>query len=284
MIEFPEFSKRGWLRLGFFVVVSCVAQLLSSYAMAHLVNRAGYQNTFGYTIASAMISVLPLIAVLIWKGEFSFFDLLKHEGRIQGWRLWVIPGIPAIVSGIVSLVEYPQGLTFFYNQLKTQGLDLFAFSSLGLGILSALCVSPTIVKWLGDNADWKWFLGLSAAVSFLPTLVELLYRWLLMGNPGKEYLMFSPVSAASILVPLYGAAISAVVYLLVMLWSKGDMRAAIAASMWTALCRFFAPTHANVAGVVSGLVGLFLLWLAVGGMRQLQRSRAMVARAETREV
>ena len=252
--------------------------------MAHMLDRSGFHPTFGLTFASLLTSTLPLLAVLSWKGELSFFDQLRHRGRIRGWRLWFIPGIPAILAGTVSLIEHPQGLTLFYNQLKHQGLDLFAFSSLGLAALGSLCVRPTVVKWLGDNADWKWFVGLSMAISFVPTMVQLVYRWSLRDSLATEYSLLTEVSVASIIIPFYGAAISALTYLLLLLWSNGDMRAAIAASVWTALARFFAPPHGDVSGAVAGIVGLFLLWLSVGGLKQLQRSRQTVAVAESAEV
>jgi hypothetical protein len=85
-------------------------------------------------------------------------------------------------------------------------------------------------------------------------------------------------------VSVVSAGIGAIRLLLLMLWSRGDIRVAIALFFWTAVQMFVAPTQGSIAGFASNIVGLFLLWVVVGGVKQLQRSRSMVAKGDSAEV
>jgi hypothetical protein len=284
VVEFPEISRQGWMRIASIFIATCVAQLLYDYSFVRLMDRNSGPPSASISTVAMVVSAFPLIAVLSWKGELSFFDSFKERGRIKGWRLWVIPGIPAVVTGVVSLIEYPQGYTLFYNQIKTVGVDTFGVCALGLGLLSAACLTPTIVKWLGDNADWKWFLGLASTVSMGSDLVRFVYGIFLRGNPSLENSPIVQATPTSLLLALVNSVLPALAFLILMLWSKGDIRAAIAASLFAALSRFIAPTHASIPGMLSAFAGVFLLWLAVGGMSQLQRSRQTVAEPNLTEV
>lgn len=262
------------------ISLGAVISFYDLYSMVHPEHRR-YQ---GGQFLGFAVGFVPLFCVLIWKGEFSFFDALKQERRISDYRWWAVPMIPALVSGIVSAIEYPQGYKLLFHQMHTLGFSGFSLAALGMSILTAICLHPAQAKWLSDQANWKWFVGLFILFQAGSDLVSALCSWLVRDDPLWENSMLTQLFRYPLLTSLLSAVLLSARMLLLMLWSRSDIRVASAMFFWLAVQNFLAPPRGSVAGWVASLGGLFLLWVAVGGMRQLQRSRAMVAQAETPEV
>ena len=233
---------------------------------------------------ASLVSCVPVLLVLLWRGEFSFFDCLKDRGSRTVARIVFVALIPVAIGFAANLIQNPGYLGLLPKHYSTPNLDLFGISAIGMGLLRQLCLTPTLVKTLADRLNWLWFVGAVTLIQLIPSLIGHIFVSSLQANPEWENSMIlGMVSRLSIPGIVY-AVVFAFTCLLLLLWSKGDIRSIMVVALLGILQRIFAPPFFSVIGVSGQIVGLFLLWLAVGGMRQLQRSRAMVAQVETPEV
>ena len=234
--------------------------------------------------ASWMLGVVSLFAVLLWKGEFSFFDSLKEKGRVKGVRLWLIPLVPSVILGAGSLIESPGSITGLVRMMLDRRAEAAQLCALGISFLSALCVLPAFAKTIGDNVSSRWFIALLTLFFFQDSLVGAAFgKWVSSGlsiNSEQWAGAFPSLTILSIMSPV----LTASALLLTLLWSGGDIRAAISLSVSIAIQRFFAPTFSTAFGLCSHALAVFALWLAVGGIKQFRRYRATVAQAEMPEV
>lgn len=224
-----------------------------------------------------MVDGVLVILVLVWNGEFSFFNCLKDRGPRKLSKICLLAMVPVATSFAANLIQSPNYLSFFADHFKSQRMDLFILSSIGMGFLTQICFLPTLFKTLGDRLNWLWFVGAVCFIELLPNMIGQVFISLMQGKPGWENsIAFVMVSRMSI--PLaFQTLVFAFTCLLMLLWSKGDVRSVMFVTVFGLLQRFFAPPFFSIIGVTGQLAGLFLLWLAVGGLKQLQRSRGMVA-------
>ena len=273
------------MRLGLVLLSVLLSSIASNAAMLILARGGGAPgSSMVLTYVSWMCGFAPLFAVMLWKEDFSFFDSLKKSGRRSGVHLWLIPSLPALIMGTASLIEFPGTIGSFWRFITASPVELTSLSAIGISILSALCLVPTLVKELGVHCNWKWFASITMLFYVQDDLVAMAFGYLVRSDISLDSAHWAGAFPAFSIIQLLSPALFSVAFLLTMLWSNGDIRGAISLSLWLALQRFIAPLHGTLLGTGSLFLGVFLMWIAVGGVKQLKRSRQMVARAETPEV
>ncbi len=277
VLEFPEFTRRGWMRLALLVGLIFVEGLAGVWAaiqFAQPIQSGGSRIQF---LWAPMVTGVSVLLVLVWNGEFSFFNCLKDRGPRKLSKIFLLAMIPVVTGFDANLIQSPDYLSFFADHFKSLKMDLFTLSVMGMGFLTQLCLLPTLFKTLGDRLNWLWFVGAVCFIELLPHMIGQVFVSLMQDKSGWENsIAFAMVSRMSI--PLaFQTLVFAFTCLLMLLWSRGDIRSVMFVTVFGMLQRFFAPPFFSIIGVTGQLAGLFLLWLAVGGLKRLQRSRRMVA-------
>lgn len=266
--------------MGFFFVEG-ILEVWEAFRFASSIRSGGHGLRFPW---ASMVSTIPVLFVLLWKGEFSFFDCLKDRGPRKLSKIVQMALIPVAIGFIANLIQNPSYLGLLPKHFSAAGIDLFAITAIGMGLLSQLCVTPTLVKTLGDRLNWLWFVGAVALFVLIPNLCGQIFVSTIQNDSGWEKSMIvGMVSRLSVPAVIY-AVVFALTCLLMLLWSKGDMRSVIAVTLFGIVQRFLAPPFFSVIGVTGQVVGLIALWIAVGGFRRWQNSRSSVASEPNPEV